>query len=123
MVDNTVYITLRDIQSIGSVIDASIAAGANNIYGITFDVEDKEAALAEGRTLAVANARANAEQLAEAAGVELGEVQSISYYTGYSAPVYYDTKGVGGAAISTGVPISPGQMTLTVDVSVTYEIH
>jgi uncharacterized protein YggE len=123
MTDNTVYVTMRDITKIGDILDASIAAGANNIYGITFDVQDKEAALATGRDQAMSDAQSQAEQLAKAAGASLGAVQSISYYSSSPSPVYYDTKaapaGLGGGS---SVPISSGQLTLNVSVSVTYAI-
>ena len=121
MTDNVVYVTMHDITKIGDILDASIAAGANSIYGITFDVQDKEAALASGRDQAIADAQAQAEQLAKAAGTTLGDVQSINYYSSSPSPIYYDSKaapaGMGGGA---SVPISSGQLTLTVSVSVTY---
>ena len=122
MADNTVYVTIRDITKIGDILDASIKAGANSIYGITFDVENKESAMASGRDQAMVDAKAQAEQLANAAGVTLGDVQSISYYSNAPVPVYYDSKmtGVGGGGQS--VPISPGQLTLSVAVSVVYGI-
>jgi uncharacterized protein YggE len=68
------------------------------------------------------NAEEQAEMLASAAGVTLGEVQSISYYSSAPVPVYYDSKmaGVGGGGQS--VPISPGQLTLSASVSVVYGI-
>ncbi|MFZ2095386.1 MAG: SIMPL domain-containing protein [Anaerolineales bacterium] len=124
MTDNTVYVTMHDLTKIGDILDASISAGANNIYGITFDVQDKETALASGRDQAMADAKAQAEELAKAAGATLGAVQSISYYSSSPSPIYYDTKvavpaGVGGGA---SVPISSGQLTLTVSVTVTYAI-
>lgn len=121
--DNTVYVTMRDLSKIGSILDASVAAGANNIYGITFDVQDKEAATQSGRDQAIADAKTQAEQLAKGAGASLGAVQSISYYSNVPTPIYYDTKaapaGVGGGG---SVPISSGQLTLTVTVNVTYEL-
>jgi hypothetical protein len=122
MADNTVNVTVRDVAKIGDILDASINAGANNIYGITFDVEDRETALASGRDQAMVNAEEQAEMLASAAGVTLGEVQSISYYSSAPVPVYYDSKmaGVGGGGQS--VPISPGQLTLSASVSVVYGI-
>jgi uncharacterized protein YggE len=123
MTDNTVYVTMRDITKIGDILDSSIAAGANNIYGITFDVQDREAATASGRDQAMADAQSQAEQLAKAAGATLGAVQSINYYSNSPSPVYYDTKaapaGLGGGS---SVPISSGQLTLTVSVNVTYAI-
>jgi uncharacterized protein YggE len=122
MTDNTVYVTMRNIAKIGDILDASISAGANSIYGINFDVQDKESALATGRDQAMEDAKSQAEQLAKASGAKLGDVQSISYYSSSPSPIYYDTKaaGVGGGGGS--VPVSPGQLTLTVSVSVTYAI-
>ena len=105
------------------MLDEAIAAGATNVSGISFDVEDKGALIAEGRTLAVADARTQAESLAEAAGITLGEVYSLSYYNSWPTPYYYDTKGYGGVAMEAAVPISPGQLTLTVDVSISFEIE
>jgi hypothetical protein len=121
--DNTVYVTIRDITKIGLILDASVKAGANNIYGITFDVQNKEAAMATGRDEAMTDAQAQAEQLASAAGVKLGDVQNISYYSSSPSPIYYDSKaaaGIGGGGAS--VPVSPGQLTMTVSVGVTYGI-
>jgi len=123
MTGNTVYVTMRDITKIGNILDASIAAGANNIYGISFDVQDREAATSSGRDQAMADAQTQAEQLAKAAGATLGAVQSIQYYSNSPSQIYYDTKavpaGIGGGA---SVPISTGQLTLTVSVNVTYAI-
>jgi uncharacterized protein YggE len=123
VVDNTIYITLRDISKIGDILGAAVEAGANNVYGIQFDVSDKTALLASTRQAAVENARKQAEELAQAAGVSLGEVQNISYYNSYPVPVY-DMKGGTAMGIGGGgsVPISAGQMTLNVDVNIIYEI-
>jgi len=121
--DNTVYVTMRDLTKIGPILDASIAAGANSIYGITFDVQNKDAALATGRDQAMADAKAQADGLAKAGGATLGSIQSISYYSSSPSPIYYDNKaapaGIGGGG---SVPISTGQLTLTVSVSVTYAL-
>ena len=121
MTDNTVYVTMRDITKIGDILDASVNSGANSIYGISFDVQDKETALATGRDQAMADAKAQAEALTKAAGATLGEVQSISYYSSAPFPMYYDNKvasaGMGGGA---STPISSGQLTFTVSVTVVY---
>jgi uncharacterized protein len=124
IVDNTVFVTLRDITKVGDVITKAIDAGANNINGIQFDVADKEAALADARKAAVANARARADELAKAAGVTVGAVQSISFYGGgYNAPTpMYDAKG-GAMQQGVSVSVNPGQLTYTVDVSIVYEIQ
>jgi uncharacterized protein YggE len=124
-VDNTVYVKVRDLESLGSLMDSAVAAGANTIYGISFDVENKEAAMEQGRTEAIDNAYQQALQLAEAAGVTLGEVYTISSYSSAPVPMaYYDMKAIGGAGEAmSSIPISTGQMILTVDVNVVYEIQ
>lgn len=122
VVDNTVYVTLRDLTKIGEVLGAAVDAGANSVSGITFDVEDKTQVLADARAEAVTHARAQAEELAKAAGVELGAVQSINYYNSSPIPLY-DVKSVGAMGMGGGdVPIAAGQMTLTVEVNISFEI-
>ena len=64
VVDNTVYVTLRDIDQLGELLDAVVKAGSNSINSIQFDVADREAALSEARQLAVDNAQKQAEELA-----------------------------------------------------------
>ncbi|HEX9027809.1 MAG TPA: SIMPL domain-containing protein [Anaerolineales bacterium] len=124
MVDNTVYVTVRDLTKVGDLLDTSVKAGANSISGIQFDVADKNAAMSDARKGAVADAKAQAEELAKAAGVTLGNVQSISTnQVGVPVPMAY---GLGAGAMkdaAASVPISSGQMTITVDVNIVYEIH
>jgi uncharacterized protein YggE len=123
VVDNTVYVTVRDVDQVGDVIDAAVQAGANTISGIQFDVEDKSEAMSQAREAAMADARRQAEELASAAGVTLGPVQTISSYNSYPIPYMDRAGGVAMEAAAASVPISPGQMTITVDVNVTYEIQ
>lgn len=123
MVDNSVFVTLRDLDQIGDVLDAVVEAGANNINSIQFDVDDKSEALAEARADAVADAQSQADELAEAAGVGLGPVKNISTFSsGIPFPIL-GGKGGGAAMSEASVPISPGQMLLTVEVNMVYEIE
>ncbi len=123
IVDNTVFVTLRDLEKIGEVLNAAVSAGANSINSIQFDVEDKTEALSGARKAAVANARIQAEELATAAGVKLGEVQTIQTY-GVGTPVpMYEGKGGGALVAEASVPVSPGQMILTVEVNIVYQIN
>jgi hypothetical protein len=121
VVDNTVYVTVRDLDKLGDLLDTVVAAGANTVNSIQFDVADKSEALTQARAEAVKDAAKQAKELTDAAGVKLGEVQSISFYDSQPYPVF-DGKGGGGAAMESAVPIQPGQLTFTVTVSVTYEI-
>lgn len=124
-VDNTVMITVRDLTKMGDILTSVVTKGANNIYGITFDVADRTSALSEARLAAIGNARTQAEALAEAAGVKLGKVISINISS--SAPPvpmynYYGGMGGGGGMEGAPAPISSGQLTVSVDVNITYEI-
>ena len=124
MVDNSVYVTVRDLSQIGDLLDGAVSAGANAVNGIQFDVADKTEALSGARLAAIADARAQAEELAQAAGVSLGEIQNINVYgSGYPVPVFQGRGGGGVAAEAAAVPVSPGQMLLTVEVNVVYAIQ
>jgi hypothetical protein len=120
VVENTVNVTVRDLTSLGAVLTAVVEAGANNIYGINFNVEDREAAVAEARKLAIEDAKAKAQAIAEESGVELGEIISISVYSGYTPTIYYDAKG--GAYSEAAVPIAAGTLSITMEASLTYSI-
>jgi uncharacterized protein len=122
VVDNTVYVTVRDLGKLGELLDTVIAAGANTVNSIQFDVADKTEALKQARAEAVKDAEAQAQELVDAAGVKLGEVQSIGFYDSQPYPVYDGKGGGGGVAAAATVPIQPGQLTFTVTVNMTYEI-
>lgn len=122
-VDNTVNVTVRDLDKLGDLLDAAVQAGANNIYSIQFDVEDKTEATKEARAQAVEDAKTEAKELADAAGVKLVTIESINYYESSPTP-YFEGKGGGGGAMSeaAAVPIQPGQLAISVTVNVTYSI-
>ncbi len=122
-VDNTVYVTVRDLDNMGEILDEVIKNGANSIWGIQFDVADKSAAVDEARSQAVENARLQAEALSQEAGVTLGKIQTISSYgSGYPTPYFAGMGGGGGGGAESVVPISAGQLMVSVDVSITYDI-
>jgi uncharacterized protein YggE len=122
VVDNTVYVTVRDLNTLGELLDVVISAGVNTVNSIQFDVADKKDSLKQARADAIADAQERAQELADAAGLELGEVQSISFFDSVPYPIFDGKGGGGGAAMESAVPIQPGQLTLTVTVSMTYEI-
>jgi len=119
-VDNTVYVTVRDLNSLGKLLDAVVKSGANTINGITFDVQDKDAATSQARDLAIQKAKTEAAEIAKSAGVTLGDLQTISVSTSGSATPVYDAKAIGGGGSS--VPVSAGQMVISIDASLTYAI-
>jgi uncharacterized protein len=127
-VSSGVSIIVRDIESVGTILDAAVEAGANNVWGISFYVDDPSDAAAQARTMAVEDARAKADQLATASGSVITRVLSINE-TSSPMPTpkdYYS--GMGGAEMDMAaeampVPVSPGQTDITVTVQVIFEIE
>ena len=121
VVDNTVVVTVRDLDKIGKILDEAIKAGANNIGGISFDVTDRESAYQKALAAAVENARARAEAIAKAAGVSIDKVQSIDSYVNASpVPVMRSYAKDMEASAANEVPISAGSMDITVTVHIVF---
>ena len=119
VVDNSVYVTIRDLTKLGNLLDSSVGAGANSINSIEFDVADKTAALSQARAAAVAEARKQADELTKATGVTLDTVQTISYYDATPPVAVPFTKAdVVGAGAS--VPVQAGSMQISTTVTIVY---
>jgi uncharacterized protein YggE len=125
-VDNSVNVTVRELDQLGEVLDAVIVAGANSIYGIQFGLIDPEDAYTQAMQAAVENAQQRAEALATAASGELGEIQTIStYYGSGGVPVMYMAadsarpQGGGGS----DVPVSAGALEVRVEVNLIYGLE
>ena len=114
---NRVTVTVRDVAKVGGVIDTLVTNGANDIGGISFMVAQPSKLLDEARPKAIADARRKADIYAQAAGVALGTALRISEESN-SAPAPYRKMSAGIAAAA----IAPGEETLRISVSVTYEI-
>jgi len=122
-VDNTLYIIVRDLSKLSEVLDAALSAGANQIYGISFDINNRSAAIAQARDLAIKDAEARALSVAGTAGVSLGKIQSISVVNNsYVQPLSgYGMGGGGMASQDSTVPISAGQIVVTANADLVYE--
>ncbi len=126
VVNNNVYVTVRDLNTMGELLGKVTASGANSIYGISFDVQDKSAALTQSRELAVEFARQQAEEVAVASGVKLGEILTISVYSNDVPYIVSDSYGMGGGgypASATKIPISAGNYVISSSVTVQYVIE
>lgn len=119
-VSNQVRITIRKIDDLGKVLDAAVAAGANNVYGVSFAVDDLTPYQQQARAAAVKDAQDKAGQLAKTAGITLGPILQISENSTSPRPI----TGAGDlrAASSAQVPIETGEMSVTVNVSVRFAI-
>jgi uncharacterized protein YggE len=117
----SVRVKVRDIATLGEVISAANAAGANTISGPSFTVADPAPARAEAIDEAVADARKSAEAMAAAAGKSVGEVLSMSSSdVGMPGPMY---RAAGMDAAAESVPIEPGQLDISASVVVVFELE
>ena len=119
---NTVTARIRDLGTAGAIIDAAAEKAGDNILvqGISFSIDDDSKLLAAARVKATKRARAQAEQLASGAGVEVGDVQSISEASS-SFPIAYS--GGDAAARAAETPVQPGSQTLSVSATVVFSIR
>jgi uncharacterized protein YggE len=120
-VNNNVRVIIRDLDSVGAIIDAAVEAGANAINGVNFGIDKPEALASEAREKAIADALAKAEELAALNGVAVGPVVSVSEIVGAS-PVYGAMRaaavdGLGGAG-----PFTPGEQDVSLQLQVVYAI-
>jgi hypothetical protein len=122
VVNNRVMVTIRDTDNIANVINASVGAGANSIFGLNFGIQDRDALVSDARANAMEDARSTAQELADLAGVELGSVVRIRETGGGMIPprAAFDQAGLGGGG---GAVIEQGQLSVQVQVEVTYRIN
>jgi uncharacterized protein YggE len=118
---NMVRVQVDSIVRVGSVIDAAIAAGANRIANLSFELRDPESARLEALRIAVQKARAEAEAVAAAAGQKLGPPQSISSSSGWQPqPMYRAVAMEAMAQAPAPTPIESGNLSIVANVSITY---
>lgn len=125
-VTNQVSVTIRELDKVGTVLDAAIEAGANNIYGVNFSLADPTPVESEARDKAVANAQTKAQELAKLNGVQLRDVVSVSEVIGGGGGYYSSSfrempaaLGLGGG----GGPISPGELELSLQLQIVYAVQ
>lgn len=121
-VTNELTVTTTNLDQVGALLDACVKAGANQVRGVRFSVQDDILAQAEALKLATAKAKVKAEAIAEALGVKLGPVLSAGDQSVDLAPYVMameaDAKSYA-VAESAPTPIHPGD----VKVSATVQIH
>lgn len=119
---NTLSVNVRDISKVGILLNESLAAGANTINGIQYTISNPEKLEQEARSLAMQNAKARAAELAVLSGISLGKVLAINEIPAYSpSPMPYASARMDSA--SAGMPTSVGQLAVSVNLTVTFEIE
>jgi len=122
-VTNSLTVRVRDLDKVGGVLDRSVSLGVNQGGNIIFTNDDPTSAMSDARKSAVEDAVAKARTLAEAAGVEVGKVLSISENAGMPAPMpMMKAMRAQGMAAEAAVPVEAGENTYTVQVNVTFEL-
>jgi uncharacterized protein YggE len=116
-VSSMVDVTIRDVEEAGDVLDAVVQAGANQVYGVSFAASDESAWESQARAEAMADARSRAQELAELAEVELGEVLSVSEVVGGMAVPMLAQREMGGGGIA------PGELELGTQIQVVFAVR
>lgn len=122
--NHTLLVKVRDLKKLGAVLDKANQAGATDMGGVTFAIDDPTPLETQARERAVKAAVAKAQQLAAAAGVRLGKIASISE-SQYRPPLPQMDYALRAAApeASPGAEVEAGTMKVSITVSMTYEIE
>lgn len=119
-VNNTVRIHLTDIEKLGGLLDQVVTSGSNQINGIRFYVSKEDKIKDGARKLAVKAAQRKAQLYGEAAGVELGDVLTISENAHGGPQPRTFARNIAAEAMS--VPIEGGEQQLSVTVTITWQL-
>lgn len=120
-VSNSIEVVIRDVSKASKVLQAAVDAGSNNVWSVSFGIDDTKALEVTAREKAIADARARAEALAKLSGVELGPVISVSEVIGRGPlspmPMFAsaEAKWAGG-----GPPLAPGEVTFGTSIEVVF---
>lgn len=122
---NSVQVTLRDLDKVGSTVDAATSAGANRVDSVSFAIENIEAPKSQARAQAMQNARAKADQLASLAGVHVVGVKAIEEADASANPVRAQPQAMAptAAAAAPAPPVEPGTQEVRTQVRVTYIVE
>lgn len=120
--DQAVAVKIRNFDKINDILDASTSAGANTVGSLQFVVDNKEKALSEARVLAIAEAKAKAEDMAKVSGLSLVKIVNVSEAkNNYPQPFY--GMGITNASEKSATPdIQTGQSEIDLTVSLTYRV-
>ncbi len=120
---NTVNVRQRNLAQFGRVLDTLVAAGANQINGPSFQMDDPDAATDEARIQAMKKARARANLYASAAGLKVLRILAISESGGYAPqpPVMY-ARAQMADGMEKSTPVAAGEVSLTSTVTVLFEL-
>lgn len=123
-VTNNVTVTVRDINAVGKIIDAGIAAGANNANSIQFGLQDSSSYYAQALGLAVANSKQKAAALAKALGVTIGNPVEVAESGSYYAPLAAEslnTRNDMASSAGASMPVQANELEVSANISCVFE--
>lgn len=121
-VNQTMEIKVRDLGKVSDILDGVVAAGANQVNGMSFEIDNPEALKAEARQKAIDDAKKKANELKSQVGISLGHIVNFSENTGgYPIPIYAMGRG-GGDGMGGGPSVPTGENEIMVSVTITYQI-
>lgn len=121
--ENTVTVTFTDLSLIAKIYAAVVEAGADTVYGPSWELSDNNPAVAAALSRALANAKSTAQAIASDQGVKLGEALIINQSSSSQVyPVYDRQESSDGAGAVTPPPISPQNVDVSASVTVTYRM-
>ena len=114
-------VRVRDTSMVGQLIADAVNAGANIVNFVEFAILDRGALEAEARDLAIEDAQARAEEIAEALGLTVGEPLRVVEGSQYGIP--YENYGRGGAGGASVSPIEQGVLSVNMAITVTFAVE
>ncbi|WP_274654961.1 SIMPL domain-containing protein [Paenibacillus humicola] len=122
---HSIQITMRDLAGIGQLLDELSSAGANRVDGVRFDTEKQDQYELQALDDAMNHAKAKADALAKAAGRQVKGVVSITQNGESSPPVVFNAAAKSLAAADSGgsTSVQAGQIDVTADITVVYEMQ
>ncbi len=121
-VENNLRVKVRDLDQIDGLISGAIDVGANRVAGLQFVVSNEDEIKKEARTMAIKEAKREAEKIADDLGVSLGRILDFSESRDFHPPRMYNEVAME-MEDSADVPIEPGETEITSSVNVSFEIR
>lgn len=125
-ITSTLSVKVRNMDKVGDILDGVVSAGANEVNGPSFSIDDENKPKEEAKKIAIEKAKESAKKLSRDLGVRLLKITGFSESGGYP-PIYYaralEAKGGDFAAPMPAPSIEPGQNEVKVNITITYEVR
>ena len=119
---NQVTIVVRDLMKLGQAVDAVVNAGANTVGGISFGLQNSDAANDAARLEAVKALQAKANLYANAMGYRVSRLVTLSEGGGYSPPSPMPMMAMASRDKAESTPVEAGELKVRIDVNATFEL-